>query len=99
MKVLYFSLVRSILEYGSVNPHQANLISRIERIQNRLLREFAYKTNKINLCIEQLILEFDIELLVTRRKLNDVLWLHKLLNSKIDCPELLSLIPIKCPSC
>jgi len=65
----------------------SNLISKMEHIQNRLLRVLAYKTNKVNFSIEQLILEFDIEPPVNRRKWNDVLWLHKLLNSKINCPE------------
>ncbi|KAF0768617.1 Uncharacterized protein FWK35_00030790 [Aphis craccivora] len=56
LTVLYFSLVCSILEYGSVicNPHQASLINKIERVHIRLLPVIIYKTNTIDTNVEQL---------------------------------------------
>lgn len=56
LTVLYFSLNCFILEYGSViwNRHQASLINKIERVQNKRLCVLAYETNKIDTYFEQL---------------------------------------------
>jgi len=44
-KILYFTLVRFILGYGSVvwNPHQTGLIDKIKSVQNRFSRVLAFK--------------------------------------------------------
>jgi hypothetical protein len=71
LKVLYFSPVCFILEYGSIiwNPHQASLINKIEHVQTRLLRTLAYKTNKTDVAsLEQLEEHFNIESLEKKRK-------------------------------
>lgn len=45
LKVLYFALVRSILEHGSVlwNLYQLCWIEKIERVQNKFLRYLNFK--------------------------------------------------------
>ena len=98
-KILFFSQVRSILEYGSViwSPYQTNLINKIERIQNRFLRVLAFKTGKIDISLKNIADEYGIELLENRRKFYDVAWLYKLLNSAIICREVLRQIPINVP--
>jgi len=47
-KLLHCFSVHFILEYGPViwNPYQTGLISKIERVQKRFLRELAYKFNR-----------------------------------------------------
>lgn len=47
LKLLYFALVRSILEYGSTiwNPYSKTDIDIIERVQNRFLKFVAFKLN------------------------------------------------------
>lgn len=49
-KILYFSLVCSIQEYGSViwNPHQIGLVKKIEFIQKQFLWILAFKLNNVN---------------------------------------------------
>jgi hypothetical protein len=100
LRVLYFSLVRSILDYGSIiwSPHQDYLIIKLERLQNRFLRMLAFKTNKVDQTLKSLAIEFNIEILEFRRQFNDLRWLYNLLNSKIDCPEILSLISFNVPN-
>jgi len=66
-------------------------------IQNRILRVLVFKTNKIGTLLEQLATDFNIESLEKRRKYNDLLWLYKLINSQIDCPELLCQILLNVP--
>ena len=97
--MLYCSLVRSILEHGSViwNPYQTGLINKIERVQKRFLRVLAYKSNRTDVSLEQLASDFNIVSLKNRRTFHDVSWLYKLLNSQIICPELLNQIPLNVP--
>lgn len=47
LKLLYFALVRSILEYGSTiwNPYSKTDIDIIEHVQNRFLKFVAFKLN------------------------------------------------------
>jgi len=47
MKVLYCSLIRSLLEYESVlwNTNQSGLVNKLEKIQKHFLRFYAFKTN------------------------------------------------------
>jgi len=58
----------------------------------------AYKTNKIELSLKSLSIEFNIETLEFRRQYNDLFWLHYLLNSKIDCPKILAIMLLNVPN-
>jgi hypothetical protein len=90
--VLYCSLVRSILEYCSVvwNPFSGNWVNKFETIQNRLLKLLA---SKLGLPINDLCSvakQCGLDPLF-----NYVNFIYKLINSHIDCPELLTKIKFK----
>lgn len=78
LRVLYFSLVRSSLEYGSIiwNPYQDYLIQKLQKIQNRFLRMLANKTNIVDQTLKSLATDFNIETLEFRRQLNYLSWLY-----------------------
>jgi hypothetical protein len=94
LKTLFCSLVRPILEYGSVlwDPSTASARSMIERVQRKFLRQAAYKLKIV--CpphdytpIQRL---FSLEILADRRHSANLSFLSNLLSSKIDSPESLS---------
>lgn len=94
-KLLYFSLVRSKLEFGfSIwYPHQYYLSQMIEQIQTKFLRFLYFKAFGIYTFLvsySQLLSLFKMESLHKRRDLGMLVFLHKLLNGRIDCSELLS---------
>ncbi|KAL4100603.1 hypothetical protein QTP88_020645 [Uroleucon formosanum] len=102
LKTLFCSLVRPILEYGSVlwDPSTASARSMIERVQRKFLRQAAYKLKIV--CpphdyapIHRL---FSLESLADRRHSANVTFLSNLLSSKIDSPELLSQVSFNVPS-
>ena len=102
IKQLYISLVRSILEYASVvwNPYYQTHIYAIERVQNRFLRYLYYKETGIyhrHAPRDQLLDRYKLGSLENRRKVNMLLYLHKLINGKIDDPNLISKININVP--
>lgn len=99
LKVLYISLMRSVLEYGSIgwSPYTACDIKNIESIQHRFLNMVSFKLKYNVTKYEDLLSSLNMNTLLCRRKCLDVYWMHNLLNNKIDCPEILSSIPINVP--
>ncbi|CAG9781741.1 unnamed protein product [Diatraea saccharalis] len=99
--ILYNSLVRSILEYGIVvwRPHYATHTLRLERIQKRFMRHLSYSKGiaKSLKSYEERLKHFKMTSLEKRRDLLDLLFLHKILTGKINCPPLLSLFKFKVP--
>lgn len=96
LKILYCSLIRSSLEYCSTvwSPRYGVYIDLIESVQKKFLRMLAYKEygNSSFINYEELMKKFNLQPLEIRRDVTDVIFVLKLLNEKINCPELLSLI-------
>lgn len=56
-----------------------------------------YPTYPEGIAYKDLIEQLNIQTLEERREGQRIIYLHKLFNNKIDCPELLSMINIKVP--
>ncbi|XP_028163224.1 uncharacterized protein LOC114354852 [Ostrinia furnacalis] len=95
---LFNSLVRSILEYCSPvwSPYYNVHIENIERVQRRCLRYISRKNHygRSLKDYSERLTEFDVIPLSTRRRRYDLLYLHKILHSRIDAPDLLSSLSI-----
>ena len=96
LKILFTSFVRSKLEYGSVvwNPKYAVHSKAIEQIHRRFLKFMAFKVDKTypptGFPHDKLLERFNADELVRRRSFHSAMFLHKLVNNKIKCPELLA---------
>ena len=96
MKMLYFSLVRSHLEFGSMvwSPNYALYINQLENVQYKFLK---LTCNKLNLTIDRDSYHFQstylgVSLCEIRRSVADLMFLYDLLNGNIDSSELLSMV-------
>jgi len=100
IKILYTSLVRPILEYCSPvwNPYHHSQIMSIEKIQHRMLRRFAFILKLPHFDYDSLSLFLGLSTLHSRRMVNDIFLVFKLINSIVDSPLLLSLIDFHVPS-
>lgn len=93
---LYYTLIRSVLEYNSViwSPFYQVHTDRIEKIQQRCLRILSYRCGmgrRLSSYPERLK-HFRVIRLSERRKYIEATLLHKIIHSSIDSPHLLSLI-------
>lgn len=94
LKLLYFSYVRSKLEYASViwSPYYDRYVKSIESVQRRFLKFLAYKTDGqypprgFDHC--RLLRRFGFQPLECRRLAASAGFLHKLVHNKIDCADI-----------
>ncbi|KAL1448429.1 hypothetical protein WDU94_013865 [Cyamophila willieti] len=95
-KTLYCSLVRSSLEYCSTlwSPHYITDIEIIEKIQKKFLRSLGFKDKEIedNHDYKTIMNKYKINTLQHRRNVFDILFILKLINNQIQCPQLLQLL-------
>ena len=100
--LLYYALVRSILEYCSVvwRPHFSTHLLRIERVQKRFLWHLSYSANIAHRLgsYEERLDYFQILSLSNRGKMLDISFLHKILHGSIDSAELVGLLNFRIPT-
>lgn len=102
LKALFCTLVRPHLDYCSVvwSPHQAYLKDQLESVQRRFLRlvgtRIGYRYSDVP--INDVAALLCLPSLEERRRAQDILFLHRLLNSRLDCPELLERVTFRVPS-
>lgn len=99
---LYYAFIHSRISFASViwNPRYAVHINRIERIQNKFLKFLAFKTNTliVDKDYHPIKSRFKILSLESGRTVTDLCTLHKILNSQIDSPYLLSQLNLCVPA-
>ncbi|XP_046683422.1 uncharacterized protein LOC124369458 [Homalodisca vitripennis] len=101
-KTLYCTLVRPHLEYCCViwSPHQKYLIEDLERVQRRFLRLVALRLGYgyLEVSTREVASLLQLPALETRRFYHDAIFLFRLVNSTVDCPELLERICFRVPA-
>ncbi|KAG7307743.1 hypothetical protein JYU34_006318 [Plutella xylostella] len=98
---MFNSLVRSILEYSSPvwNPSYKIHVNRLERVQKRFLYHLAYTENKCR-SLESYSdrrKHYKLQSLEARRRCNDIIFLTKTVQGKVDSPEILGKIKLNIP--
>jgi len=102
LKALYCSLVRPILEYSSIlwDPFTAADSSCIERVQRRFCSSasFILQIPHPPHDYRPVMNKLGLLSLADRRVDANLVFLHKLIDGRVDAPSLLSLIYFKVPS-
>lgn len=101
LRILYYSLVRSRLEYCSQvwSPSSVNMIIKIERVQKYFLKYLSFKQ-----CVfyndydyQSLCSVFNMQSLESRRNITDLRYLNKILTNHVDCSYLVGEISLSVP--
>ena len=95
LKALYFSIVRSMLEYGSLiwYPTARKHIKALERVQERLLPSIYNKIVQyypVDIEYGELLLGFEIGLIWLRNRVAALIFQYDLIHGRISDKELLS---------
>ncbi|XP_063901619.1 uncharacterized protein LOC135121243, partial [Zophobas morio] len=103
IKLLYYSLVRSKLEYAAIvwYPHYTKYIHDIENVQRRFLKYLHFKINRTypprGTTQEHLLQTFSIPSIDHRVRIQYLCFFVKTINYEINCSHLLSLFNFNCP--
>lgn len=99
IKNLYYTYVRSRLEYCCTvwSPQYDTHAKFLESVQHKFLRILAYKTFRPieDHNYDGIMSSYDILSLKTRRDMQDLIFIYKILNNLIYSPELLSKLNLK----
>ena len=104
LSLLFNAFVRTKLEYGGIiwNPQYNVHTLNLEEVQRRHVKYLSLKADGIypprGTPQSDLLARFNLNDLATRRVYFSVLFLHKLLTSQTDCPDILSSIHFNVPS-
>ena len=103
VKLLYVALDRPHVEYASViwSPRHAKFIKSIERVQHRFLR-FASRIlgnpmDRTDHDYQPALATLKLVTLEERRHIADAIFLYKIINGLISCPDLLALVKYNAP--
>ena len=103
LKHLYYSLVRTKLEYCSLAwfPYYRYQCTSLENIQRKFLKYLYFKELKqwpVRNCAQNFLLDkFAVRSLSCRRINSAIVFLYKLIHGKLDCCELLSKLKFYVP--
>lgn len=101
-KILYCALVRPILNYCTIvwSPTYSTTQIRVEKVQQKFLRLCAYKLGLKygDFSYTHILSLLNLHSLALNRNLNDIVFVFKLVNNLIDCPDLLKMINFHVPS-
>lgn len=99
IKTVYFAYVRSILEYGCSiwSPNYIIHKQHIESIQKKFISFLCYRTRRSYLNYEEGCNGFHLLSLENRRIMLDMMLLYDLMNSRVDCPELVGRVLFLAP--
>ena len=103
MVALFNSMVKPILNYASVIwcPHTKTDIKKIESVQRYFMRCVSYKT-PVPMRFDQhdysvISNLLNMPNLNSIRKYNDLMFMYKLFNNLIDCPDILQKVSLRIP--
>lgn len=101
LRLLYFTYVRSCLEYGSSiwSPHYLSHIECIERVQAKFLKSYAFRNGIYiaGISYEDRCALLNFSTLEFRRKCCDIMFLYKIVNNMVEAPRLLGLLNFNVP--
>ncbi|KPJ07394.1 Serine proteinase stubble [Papilio machaon] len=88
---IYNTLVRTVLEYGSIiwSPSYNIHTARLEAVQNQFLKILSFRMGlgRSLSSYTARCKKFNVVTLEIRRKRQDLLWLHKIIHSSADTPK------------
>jgi hypothetical protein len=97
--ILYYSLVRSILDFACIiwSPFYKCHINRIEQVQKKFLKAIDYRMGRGRNSYSNSLSHYGLLPLEGRRIQFDVMFLYKIVNNLIDSPSLLGRLLFKIP--
>lgn len=102
--LLFNTFVKSKLEYASIiwNPGYQIYCHSVESIQRKFLKFVSFKMDHVYPAVgtpnNVLLSRFNVLSLEERRKLQSLLFLHKIINNTIDCSDILEQLNFHVPS-